>query len=61
MGWNVVIYEHLYAQMNIFYYYLLVTNINFITGLTSIHYIMSELIVSTSVDAPFCLPDKCSG
>ena len=40
-----VVYE-LYAQMNIFYCYLLVTNIHFIMGLTCIHYIAYELIIS---------------
>jgi hypothetical protein len=48
MGWNVVVYEQLYARMNIFYCYLLVTNINFIMGLTCIHYIVFELIISTT-------------
>jgi hypothetical protein len=48
MGWNVVIYEQLYDQMNIFYCYLLVTNIDFIVGLTCIHYIAFGLIIGTT-------------
>ena len=47
MGWNVVIYEHLQDQLNIFYCYLPVTNINFITGFC-IHFILFELIISTT-------------
>lgn len=38
-------YMNNYAKMNIFYCHVLVTKINFIMGLTYIHYIAYELII----------------